>query len=47
MEGNVQEDHIHLVLSVPPKYSIYKAVGFLKGKSASKILDMHVEVKKR
>ena len=47
LEGNVQEDHIHLVLSVPPKYSISEAVGFLKGKSAIKIFDMHLELKKR
>ena len=47
LEGNVQEDHIHLVLSVPPKYSISEAVEFLKGKSAIKIFDMHLELKKR
>ena len=28
LEGNVQIDHIHLVLSVPPKYSISETVGF-------------------
>ena len=47
LEGNVQEDHIHLVLSIPPKYSIAETVGFLKGKSAIKIFDMHLELKKR
>ena len=47
MEGNVQTDHIHLVLSFPPKYSISEVVGFLKGKSAIKIFDMHAELKKR
>ena len=47
IEGNVQVDHIHLVLSVPPKYSISEVVGFLKGKSAIKIFDMHLELKKR
>jgi putative transposase len=47
LEGNVQVDHIHLVLSIPPKYSIAEAVGFLKGKSAIKIFDMHTELKKR
>ena len=46
LEGNVQVDHIHLVLSVPPKHSISEAVGFLKGKSAIKIFDMHLELKK-
>jgi putative transposase len=47
VEGNVQVDHIHLVLSIPPKYSISEAIGFLKGKSAIKIFDMHTELKKR
>jgi len=30
-------DHIHLVLSVPPKYSIAMFIGYLKGKSAIQI----------
>ena len=47
IEGNVQEDHIHIVLSIPPKYSISETVGFLKGKSAIKIFDMHTELKRR
>ena len=47
LEGNVQIDHIHLVLSVPPKYSISETVGFLKGKSAIKLFDMHTELKRR
>ena len=47
LEGNVQIDHIHLILSIPPKYSISETVGFLKGKSAIKIFDMHHELKKR
>ncbi len=47
LEGNVQADHIHLVLSFPPKYAISEVVGFLKGKSAIKMFDMHIELKKR
>jgi putative transposase len=34
LEGHAMPDHIHLVLSIPPKYSIAMVVGFLKGKSA-------------
>ena len=30
-------DHIHLCLSIPPKYSVANTVGFLKGKSAIRI----------
>jgi putative transposase len=34
LEGHAMPDHIHLVLSVPPKYSLAMVVGYLKGKSA-------------
>jgi putative transposase len=34
LEGNVQQDHLHLVLSIPPSYCVSKLVGYLKGKSA-------------
>ena len=37
MKGNALLDHVHLLLSVPPKYSIANTVGFLKGKSAIRI----------
>ena len=33
-EGHLMLDHVHMLLSVPPKYSITMAIGFLKGKSA-------------
>ena len=45
--GNVQTDHIHLVISFPPKYSVAEVIGFLKGKSAIKLFDRHLELKKR
>ncbi len=44
IEGNLAKDHVHMVLSVPPKYSIAMAIGFLKGKSAiriNRLLDRH------
>ena len=37
VEGNALPDHIHLLLSVPPKFSIANTVGYLKGKSAIRI----------
>ena len=37
LDGHAMPDHIHLCLSVPPKYSIAHTIGFLKGKSAVKI----------
>ena len=37
IEGHAQPDHVHLCLSMPPKYSISTIVGFLKGKSAIRL----------
>ena len=37
LEGHAMPDHIHLCLSVPPRYSIAFVIGFLKGKSAIRI----------
>ncbi len=37
IEGNAQPDHIHLCMSIPPKYSVSHTIGFLKGKSAVRI----------
>ncbi|MDT8302664.1 MAG: IS200/IS605 family transposase [Sedimentisphaerales bacterium] len=37
LEGNAAGDHIHILLSVPPKYSIAMTIGYLKGKSAIRI----------
>ena len=33
-EGHLQKDHVHMLLSIPPKYSVSEVMGFLKGKSA-------------
>ncbi len=37
VEGKAMPDHIHMLLSVPPRYSIAMAIGYLKGKSATRI----------
>ena len=37
VEGHAMPDHIHLCLSIPPKFSVANTVGFLKGKSAIRI----------
>jgi putative transposase len=36
-EGHLMSDHVHMLLSIPPKYSVSQVVGFLKGKSAISI----------
>ena len=33
-EGHLMPDHVHVLLSVPPKYAVAQVVGFIKGKSA-------------
>jgi putative transposase len=37
LEGKAMPDHVHMLLSVPPKYSIAHMTGYLKGKSAVRI----------
>ncbi len=37
LEGTAATDHVHMLLSVPPKFSIAMMVGFLKGKSAIRV----------
>ena len=37
LEGHAMPDHIHMVLSIPPKYSVANTIGFLKGKSAVRV----------
>ncbi len=37
LEGHLMPDHVHMCLSVPPKYSVAHVIGFLKGKSAVRI----------
>ena len=33
-EGHLMSDHVHMMLSIPPKYAVSQVVGFIKGKSA-------------
>ncbi len=34
VEGHLMGDHVHMLISIPPKYAVAQVVGFLKGKSA-------------
>ena len=33
-EGHLMSDHVHMLISIPPKYGVAQVVGFIKGKSA-------------
>ena len=37
LEGHAMPDHIHMCLSIPPKYSVASTIGYIKGKSAVRI----------
>ena len=37
VEGHAKADHVHLLLSIPPKFSVANTVGYVKGKSAIRI----------
>ena len=45
LEGHMMPDHVHLLLSIPPKYSVSQVMGYLKGKSAMMIFDRHSNLK--
>ena len=34
LEGHLQPDHVHMLISIPPKYSVSQVIGYIKGKSA-------------
>ena len=34
IEGHLMPDHVHMMISVPPKYSVAQVIGYMKGKSA-------------
>ena len=40
-ELNIQEDHIHIFVKIPPKHSVSKIMGILKGKTAIRIFNSH------
>ena len=41
IEGHMMPDHVHLLVSIPPKMSVSSFMGYLKGKSALMIFDKH------
>ena len=45
IEGHLMPDHIHMLVSIPPKYSVSSFMGYLKGKSALMIFDKHANLK--
>ena len=47
LELNVQEDHVHLIASIAPKYAISSCMGYLKGKLAIRIFNRYEKMTRR
>ena len=45
IEAEACPDHIHMLISIPPKYSVAQVMGYLKGKSSLMIFDRHANLK--
>ena len=46
-EINIQSDHVHLILSIPPKFSVSDTMGWLKGKTAIKLFQEQRDLAKQ
>jgi len=46
LEGHLQPDHVHMLISIPPKYAVSQIVGYMKGKSAIHIARNYLGQKK-
>lgn len=45
IEGHLMPDHVHMLVTIPPKYSVAQIMGYLKGKSLLMIFDRHANLK--
>ena len=45
-EGHLMSDHVHMMISIPPKYAVSQVVGFIKGKSAIHLARVYGERKR-
>ena len=45
IEGHLMPDHVHMLLAIPPKYSVSSVMGYLKGKSSLMVFDRHANMK--
>jgi len=46
LEGHLMPDHVHMLISIPPKYAVSQVVGFIKGKSAIHLARVYGERKR-
>ena len=45
-EGHLMSDHVHMMISIPPKYAVSQVVGFIKGKSAIHLACVYGETRR-
>lgn len=45
-EGHLMIDHVHMLISIPPKYAVSQVIGFIKGKSAIHLARVYAERKR-
>ena len=45
IEGHLMPDHVHMLVSIPPRISVSSFMGYLKGKSALMMFDKHANLK--
>jgi len=45
-EGHMMSDHVHMLISIPPKYSVAQVIGYIKGKSAIHIARTYMGVRR-
>ena len=45
-EGHLMQDHVHMLISIPPKYAVSQVVGYIKGKSAIHLARVYGERKR-
>jgi putative transposase len=45
-EGHLMPDHVHILISIPPKYAVSQVIGFIKGKSAIHLARVYGEQKR-
>lgn len=45
LEGHLMPDHVHMLISIPPKYAVSQVIGYIKGKSAIHLARVYGEKK--
>jgi putative transposase len=45
-EGHLMPDHVHMMISIPPKYAVSQVIGYIKGKSAIHMARVYGERKR-